>query len=57
MKGNQCGACKWYLKLKSMRGNGGLCTFWDGRCNTDSRQCPKFKRIKFHRCLHCGDSG
>ena len=49
MKGNQCGACVHYLKLRQLEGNGGLCTYYDGRCDTDFKRCVKFKRIKFHR--------
>lgn len=49
MKGNQCGSCKWFLKLKQMKFSSGLCTFWDGRIDQDSQRCSKFKRIKFHR--------
>ena len=47
-----CGSCKHFLKMKTMKGNSGLCERWDGRTNTDhGHHCKEYKRVKFHRLV------
>lgn len=45
-----CGSCRWFGKMRSMKGNSGLCELFDARTSTDhGRKCPQHKRIKFDR--------
>lgn len=49
---HNCGACKFFIKLKNDRFGGGLCSFKDARTKTDAGHwCSSFKRVKFYKPL------
>ena len=45
-----CGGCRWFLKLKNFDGNSGLCQFKDARTDEDcGHNCKEFKPPKHER--------
>lgn len=51
-----CGNCGWFIKVKSIRCDSGLCSFYDCRAKTDwGKGCIKHKGIKYKRQKFDGD--
>jgi hypothetical protein len=47
---HKCGNCSYFIKLKQMRGNSGVCEYYDARTSEDyGRTCVSFKRMKYSR--------
>lgn len=45
-----CGGCRWFLKLKNFKGDSGLCEFHDCRTDEDcGHGCKDFKAPKHER--------
>lgn len=45
-----CGRCTYFIRLKQMQGNNGICDYYDCRTNCDhGRNCPDWKGIKYKR--------
>lgn len=45
-----CGACKHFIRIKSMQFAAGICSYFDGRTKTDSgKKCNHFKPLKYNR--------
>lgn len=41
-----CGSCQYFLKMKSMKDNSGLCNYEDHRTNTDCGHKCEFWKAK-----------
>ena len=43
-----CGSCGWFVKLKQMRGNSGICEYSDTGTNADKgRDCEDWEGITY----------
>ena len=50
MAHRNCGNCRYFIRMKSMEDDPGICDFIDCRTKTDyGHYCKKFKSIKYNR--------